>query len=222
MKISQKRQLDRFKRALEFVDKHAKDFAPGGKLLSARDQLKDVVERAESNEAEPAESKGGRRVYRSDKLMALNALRAQLGRVSRTADIIAKQDPGFDNKFQMPDKRRKDELAQAAHRFIEEFPKVSDKFKEFEMGDDDVKKLQSALEDYEKVQSAPAAKPARSPRAAGSANPVIDEGIETLNTIDAIMHNKYDGNDKVLEAWQETSALEVTRRKRKNGKTDGE
>lgn len=214
MKISQKRQLDRFKRSLEFADKRAKDFASGARLLSARDELKDVVERAESNAADPAETKSGRRVYRSDKLVALNALRAQLGRISRTADIIERQDPSFDNKFQMPDKRRKDELAKAAHRFIEELPKVSNKFKEFEMGDEAVQKLQSALEDYEKVQSAPAAKPARSPRNA-STNPVIDEGIQLLNTIDAIMHNKYDGNDKVLDAWQEASALEVTRRKRK-------
>ncbi len=216
MKISQKRQLDRFKRGLEFVDKHAKEFAPGARLLNARDELKDVVEQAESNDANPAEQKGGRRVYRSDKLMALNALRAQLGRISRTADIIAKQDPGFDNKFQMPDKRRKDELAQAAHRFVAEFPKVSGKFKEFEMDDDAVEKLKSALEDYEKVQSVPAAKPARSPRTATSSNPTIDKGIELLNTIDAIMHNKYDGNDKVLESWEATSALEVTRRKRKS------
>lgn len=219
MKISQKRQLDRFKRSLEFVDKHIKDFDSGARLLSAREELKDVVARAESNAAKPVEGKIGRRVYRSDKLVALNALRAQLGRVSRTADIIAKRDADFDNKFEMPDKRRKDELAQAAHRFIEELPKVADKFKPFEMGEEDVQKLQNALDDYEKAQAEATAKPARSPRTASSANPLIDEGIELLNTIDAIMHNKYDGNEKVLENWEQVSALEVTRRKRKNGKT---
>ena len=54
MKISQKRQLDRFKRSLDFMDKQAKDFAPDSKALKSRDQLKDVIARAESNSSEMA------------------------------------------------------------------------------------------------------------------------------------------------------------------------
>lgn len=218
MKISQKRQLDRFKRSLEFLDKHAKEFAPGSRMLSARDELKDVVGRAEANNTEPTEGKIGRRVYRSEKLVALNALRAELGRISRTADIIAKNDSSFNNKFEMPDKRRKDDLAEAARRFIQEMPKVSGKFHPFEMGEANVQKLQSALADYERVQTEPANKPARSQRTASSSDPVIDEGIELLNTVDAIMHNKYEQGDKEMAKWKEVSTLEVTRRKRKSGK----
>lgn len=216
MKISQKRQLDRFKRSLDFMEKHTKDFAPNSKALKTQEQLKDVIARAESNVPESNPTKPGRRVYRSDKLVALNALRAELSRVSRTASLVAGGDEGFKNTFQMPDKRRKEELASAARHFIKEFPKVSAKFEQFEMHADDIEKLKTALEGYEAVQTRPAAKPARSPRMASSTNPLINEGIELVDALDIMMINKYNGQDEVMSRWKDASTLEVTRRRRKN------
>ena len=216
MKISQKRQLDRFKRSLDFMEKHSKEFAPNSKAMKASNQLKDVIARAESNTPENGATKAGRRVYHSDKLMALNALRAELDRISRTASLVEAEDESFKNTFQMPDKRRKDELVKAAHHFIEEFPKVSAKFGEFEMNSEDVDKLKSALDAYEKVQATPAAKPTRQPRAVTAPNTTIGQGIGLIETLDIIMHNKYNDNSEVMDAWKESSALEVTRRRRKS------
>ena len=220
MKISQKRQLDRFKRSLEFIEKHTKDFAPNSKAIKAGEQLKEVVERAESNVPDINSTKPGRRVYRSDKLVALNALRAELSRISRTASLVEGEDKGFKNTFQMPDKRRKDELANAARQFIEDFPKVSDKFEQFEMHADDIEKLKTALEGYDAVQAQPAAKPARSPRSASSTNPLINEGIELVDALDVMMGNKYNEKSETWDQWQNASALEVTRRRRKNKSGD--
>ena len=220
MKISQKRQLDRFKRSLDFMDKQAKDFAPDSKALKSRDQLKDVIARAESNSSEMGATKPGRRVYHSDKLVALNALRAELSRVARTASLIEASDDSFKNSFVMPDKRRKDQLAKAATHFIEEFPKVSDKFKEFEMKSEDIDDLKSALEAYQQVQSAPVAKPARQPRTPTAPNPTIGEGIELVEALDIMLANKYNGNDEILDTWKEASTLEITRRRRKNKTID--
>ena len=220
MKISQKRQLDRFKRSLEFMEKHAKDFTPNSKALNAQAQLKDVVIRAESNSSEGNATKSGRRVYHSDKLVALNALRAELSRISRTAALVEAEDKGFKNTFGMPDKRRKDELAKAARHFIEAFPKVSAKFEQFEMEADDIEKLKAALGDYEQVQSTPAGKPARTPRTSSSSNPVISEGIDLVEALDVILGNKYSNNNEVFNEWRESSALEVTRRRRKSKGND--
>ncbi len=220
MKISQKRQLDRFKRSLEFMEQHTADFAPDSKAIEAKEQLKDVIGRAESNVPENNLTKTGRRVYRSDKLDALNALRAELSRVSRTAQLVANADEGFKNTFEMPDKRRKDELAKAAHHFIKEFPKVSAKFKQFEMDADDVEKLKSALAAYEQVQTVPPAKPTRTTRVPSSANPVINEGIELVDALDVMLANKYNGKTEVMNEWKEVSTLEVTRRRRKNKNSD--
>lgn len=215
MKISQKRQLDRFKRGVEFMQKHGKDFSPGSEALKTTGQLKDVLAGAETNLSEGNATKPGRRVYRSDKLVALNALRAELDRISRTAALVAAKNESFDNTFQMPDKRRKDDLAKAARHFIEQFPKVSAKFKAFEMDESNVQKLKSALEDYEQVQATPAEKPDRQTRTPTSPNPTLAEGIALMNALDVIIGNKYRENSEVMENWKEVSALEVTRRKRK-------
>ncbi len=220
MKISQKRQLDRFKRSLDFVDKHAKDFASSSQALKARDRLKDVIARAESNTAESAVTKPGRRPYNSDKLKALNALRGELDRFAKTATLIKNMDEGFDNTFQMPDKRRKDELVKAAHQFVENFPKVSAKFKEFEMEAKDLNKLKSALETYENIQVVPVAKTERKQRTPAAPNPTIGEGIELIETLGIIMGNKYEKESEAFAAWKEAEALEVTRRKRKNKSSD--
>ena len=220
MKISQTRQLDRFKRSLDFMQKHAKDFSPDSQAIQTQNQLQDVIARAESNTSENNPSKPGRRVYQSDKLAALNSLRAELGRISRTAMLIAARDESFDNTFQMPDKRRKDELANAARHFLEEFPKVSAKFKNFEMGENDVQKLKNALETYEQAQAVPAAKPARQQRTASAPNPTIAQGIDLVDALDVIMDNKYNEDPQTLDAWKKVSALEVTRRPRKNKNAD--
>lgn len=220
MKISQKRQLDRFKRSLEWMQKHGKNFSPDSEAMNTTNQLKDIVALAESNVPESGATKSGRRVYRSDKLMALNALRTELGRISRTAALVASKDESFNNVFAMPDKRRKNELAQAARHFIEEFPKVSDKFKGFEMNSDSLDKLKSALAVYDQVQATPATKPERQTRTPAAPNPTIAQGIELVDALDVILGNKYSENSEVLDEWKETSALEVTRRQRKNKKAD--
>ena len=220
MKISQTRQLDRFKRSLEFMKNHAKDFSPNSEAIQTQKQLQNVVENAQSNALETNAAKPGRRVYHSDKLMALNSLRAELGRISRTAALIASKDESFNNTFQMPDKRRKDDLAAAARHFIEEFPKVSAKFKSFEMDEGDVEKLKKALEAYDQSQAAPAAKPKSGPRTPAAPNPIIAQGIELVDALDIIMDNKYNEKSDVLGQWKEVSALEVTRRPRKNKNAD--
>lgn len=220
MKISQTRQIDRFKRSLDFMQKHAKDFSPDSQAIQTQNQLQDVVTRAESNVSENSPVKSGRRVYQSDKLTALNSLRAALGRISRTATLIAARDEGFNNTFQMPDKRRKEELAKAARHFIEEFPKVSDKFKTFEMEEGDVQKLRNALEAYEQAQSASGAQPANGTRTPATPNPTLAQGIALVDALDIIMDNKYDEDQPTLDAWKKASALEVTRRPRKNKNAD--
>ena len=116
----------------------------------------------------------------------------------------------------MPDKRRKDQLAKAATHFIEEFPKVSDKFKEFR---DEIRGTstisRARLEAYQQVQSGPVAKPARQPRTPTAPNPTIGEGIELVEALDIMLANKYNGNDEILDTWKEASTLEITRRRRK-------
>ena len=220
MKISQKRQLDRFKRSLDFVDKQAKDFAASSQALKARDRLKDVIARAEATPAEGATVKPGRRPYNSEKLRALNALRGELDRFSKTAMLIKNMDESFDNSFQMPDKRRKNELVKAARHYIAEFPKVSDKFKDFEMDSSDLDKLKNALDTYENIQTVPAEKPERKPRTPAAPNPIIGEGIDLVEALDIIMGNKYEKDSKQYAAWKEAETLEVTRRKRKNKNAD--
>ena len=204
------------RRSLDFIEKRAKDFDADAPALEVRNQLKEVITRAESDASQPAPTKTGRRVYRSDKLVALNALRYELTRVSRTASLIESRDESFDNSFQMPDKRRKDELAKAARHFIEQYPKVSAKFAKFELKEPDVEKLKSALEAYEQVQAAPTAKPARQPRTPAAPNPTIAQGIDLVEALDVIVRNKYDNNDEVKTDWDAASTLEVTRRRRKN------
>lgn len=220
MKISQKRQIDRFKRSLEFMKNHQKDFSPNSQAIETQKLLKDVIDRAESNVSETSATKPDRRVYNSDKLTALNNLRAELGRISRTASLIASKDESFDNTFQMPDKRRKNDLAEAARHFIQEFPKVSDKFKSFEMDKNNVEKLKSALENYEQSQIVPEVKPERGPRKTTTPNPIVAQGVELVDALDVIMDNKYNENSDVLNQWKEVSALEVTRRPRKNKNAD--
>lgn len=216
MLANHQRQVLRFQRSIEFVEKHNNEFAPGSRALSLANQLKEVVgqlgvvpEKKKSVKSDaPA----------SGKLAALNALREELGRIARTAKTIQDHNPDFNNTFILPDKRRKEELAKAAQQFIKDAKASLKDFKEYEVKDNFLDVLQEKLDAYNQSQAVSAPSRQGSGASLSETGVIVQKGAGALDALDVIMHNKYEKTDPLLSEWKSASGAEVVKRKTKKDK----
>lgn len=218
MRFYHRRQFDRYERCLEFIEKHQNEFGPKSLALKLKDQLQGVVDELSKTSASTAKAP---RVSNSQKQKANNDLRTILNRIARTANAIEKQDEKFKNTFQLPDKRRKNELADAARKFLKDGAKEKSAFESFDMPDGFLDDLKSKLDAYESAQGA--SKPA--PKA--KANPegdsgIIGKGTEIMESLDTLMDNKYHDNEATLGEWHQASGVEVVKRGSRKKKTGDE
>jgi hypothetical protein len=183
-----------------------------------RDQLKDVVSGFKSAEKEPKATGSKTRSYTSAKLAALNALREDLVAIARSAEVISGSDSNFKNSFILPDRRRKNELANAARQFIRDAAPIKAEFLALEMNENFLDRLQSRLDAYEAAQKGQKSTSGERPAATDALSSLAADGARILEVLDVVVRNKYSGQTDVLGAWEEASALEFTPRRKKAGK----
>lgn len=215
MTILQQRQYSRFERTIRFIDQHAGEFASGAKALSVGEELKDVVSNFEAAGKEQKSTGNGTRSYTSAKLTALNALREDLVAISRTADVIASSNPKFKNTFTLPDRRRKNELADAARQFIKDAKSSKAEFEALEMRPDFLEQLKTRLDAYEAAQSGQGTPAGQKVVATDALSDLVVRGATLVDVLDVIVQNKYRGQEERLNEWAEASALEFTPRRKK-------
>ncbi|HEX8464517.1 MAG TPA: hypothetical protein VF627_07850 [Abditibacterium sp.] len=183
-----------------------------------RDQLKDVVSSFKSASKEPKATGAKTRSYTSAKLAALNALREDLVAIARSAEVISAGNPGFKNTFILPDRRRKNELAQAARQFIKDAEPLKAEFQALEMKENFLEQLQTRLDAYEAAQSGQSSPATERPGATDALSGLVADGSKILNVLDVVVRNKYSEQADVLAAWEEASALEFTPRRKKGSR----
>ncbi len=218
MTIYQKRQRDRFDRSVKYIDAHQSEFSAGSKALSLRDDLKGTLSEFGAAEEQPKAPGTSARSYNSPKLKALNALREDLVAISHSAQVIAKGNPKFKNTFELPDRRRKADIADAARQFIKDATPLKAEFMALEMQPDFLDRLQERLNTYEAAQIG--SKPEKGTRTAptDAVSKLITSGMETLDALNVVVRNKYRGDEKALNSWQSASDVESTPRRKKGEK----
>ncbi len=217
MTIFQQRQHNRFDRSVKYIEARKSDFASGSKALSLRDDLKSII--SEFSAAKQQPKPAGSRSYTSAKLTALNALREDLVAIARSAEVIARSNDKFKNTFILPDRRRKNELADAARQFIKDAQPVKAEFVSLEMSEDFLSQLQERLSAFEATQSGQTASKGEKTVATDAISTLIGRGSQALDILDVVMRNKYRGNTEAIKAWEEASSLEFTPRRKKGEKT---
>lgn len=219
MRFYHRRQFERYQRCLDFISQHSKEFGSKSQAFKLKDQLQGVVdELSQSSQSAPKIT----RTSSSQKQKANNDLRSALNKIARTAIAIAKADSGFKNTFQLPDKRRKNELAEAARQFLKDGEKSKSQFEDFHMREDFLGDLQAKLDAYEAAQGAskPAAKGPKANPEGDSAT--IAKGTDIMESLDTLMDNKFHNNESMLGEWHKASGIEIIKRGSRKQKSGGE
>lgn len=220
MTIYQDRQKNRIERSVKYIDDRQGDFASGSKALTLRDELKSMLGEFSAAGQEPKVAGKGSRSYTSAKLSALNALREDLVAIARSAEVIAAGNSKFKNTFILPDRRRKNELAEAARQFIKDAGPIKDEFLALEMKPNFLEQLQTRLEAYETAQGGGGQKPEKGARvvATDAVSTLVSRGSLALDVLDVVVSNKYSEDEAALKAWKEACTLGFTPRRKKGEK----
>lgn len=218
MTIYQQRQYNRFDRSVKYIDSHQSEFAAGSKALSLRDDLKGLLSEFSAAERQPKASGAGSRSYTSAKLSALNALREDLVAIARSAEVIAAGNSKFKNSFMLPDRRRKNELADAARQFIKDAGAVKAEFLALEMAPNFLEQLQERLDGYQAAQSGQGSARGERVVATDAVSTLVSRGSLALDVLDVVIRNKFRGNADALKAWEAACSLEFTPRRKKGEK----
>ena len=211
-----KRRYDSFKRAQTFRDDHATDFAAGSVALAnftIIDQVVAGLDKAKAGQVTNANT---------SKETLLNAVRLDIQNITRTAAAIDQDEPGFADKFHPPKAYNPTAILTAADALLLQLavqPSDSNavkaakaalvaKFVAHEMSADFVSDLQAdrqAITDTDKAMESDS-----EDRVGNTAaiSPLIQQGMKALNTLDAIMHNKYSAQPDKMAAWNSASHIE--------------
>ncbi len=218
MRFYHRRQFERYQRCLDFIAQHQKEFGPKSQAVKLKDQLQSVVdELSKSSESSPKTP----RTTNSQKQKANNDLRGALNRIARTASAISQHDEGFNNTFQLPDKRRKNELADAARKFLKDGEKAKGAFESFDMREDFLEDLKTKLDAYEAAQGSTKTAPKTKANPEGD-SATVAKGTQIMESLDTLVENKFHNNESMLAEWQQVSGVEIIKRGSRKKKSDGE
>ena len=208
MRFYHRRQFERYQRCLDFIAQHQKEFGPKSQVGKLKDQLQGVVsELSKSSETSPKVA----RTTNSQKQKANNDLRGALNRIARTASAIAKHEEGFKNTFHLPDKRRKNELADAARKFLKDGEKAKAAFESFDLREDFLVDLKTKLDAYEAAQGATKTVVKTKVNPEGD-SAIVADGTQIMESLDTLIGNKFHNNEAVLVQWEKASGVEIIKR----------
>ena len=198
------RRYDMFGRVHTFGQDHTADFAPGSKAAGHFATLAQTITDLDTAKAG---QDGG---TATAKAVLFDALRLDLQNIARTARAIAETQPGFADKYRLPDNPSQTALLTTADAVVQELaqPGIPAKFLAYEMPadfvqdlKDDLAAIRSADDDMESDDQSGVASTAAVGR-------LIRAGMAEVTQLDAIMRNKYARTPDKLRAWQSASHIE--------------
>jgi erythromycin esterase-like protein len=217
-----KRRYDAFKRIQTFGSDNAADFTATSLAKASFDSIDEVITGLD-------EAKAGQVASANTSMdTLLNAVRLDIQNITRTAAAIDQDEPGFADKFHAPKAYNPMALLTTADAFLLQLtiqptdsPAVKTaktalvaKFVAHEIDAAFVTHLQA---DRKAIVDTQAAMESGSEDRIGNTaviNPLIQQGMKALNTLDAIMHNKYSAQPEKLAVW--TSASHIERDPKRN------
>jgi hypothetical protein len=198
------RRYEMFGRVQTFGKDNAADFPAGSKAAGHFASLAQVLKDLDT---EKAQQGGG---TATAKEVLFDALRLDLQNITRTARAIAAAEPGFADKFRLPDSPGQTALLTAADAFVLELDKagVAAKFTAYELPADFVQDLKDDLAAIAGADTAMESDDQEGVASTAAVGRLIKAGMAEIAQLNAIMHNKYARNPDKLRAWQSASHIE--------------
>lgn len=216
MNNRENRRQEMFGRVQTFGQQNAADFAAGSTALTNFASLTTVI-----NNLTPA--KAGQKPGRDTSAeVLLDAIRLDIQNITRTAAAIDQTQPGFADAFRPPTQFNPGGILATADKFIQQLAvQAGDspatqtakaalvaKFVAHEMAVNFVSAMQADRAAYSADTTQRETKREGGVGNTATIGSLIAQGMQIVNTLDAIMHNKYASQPAKMAAWLTAAHIE--------------
>jgi hypothetical protein len=215
MTHNETRKYEMLVRVREFGEAHRDLFPASTKgavaLATVAEAVTKLTDHADSkNQSAEAE----KQVKTAARETLLNRLRA----ISRTARMIGRETPGFQNRFRLPkpSKQTDQSILSSGRNFCKEAAAEKARFLELGMRDTFVEDLGKLVETFgAAILDHEAGRDDQTAAQAGITS-ALTEGLEAVKTLDTIVANQLQGNPVVMAVWERDRKVDHSRRTRKS------
>ncbi|HYY55896.1 MAG TPA: hypothetical protein VE842_01125 [Pyrinomonadaceae bacterium] len=209
MNDAETRRYETFINVREFGLARPSQFPAASLAAELLTRLRTVIDDIERNDS--AFSSGRRTAQQGSrtKSVARDELRNALEAISRTARSMALTTPGLEDKFRVPRRRLKDqELLSIARSFAADAAPLEAEFVRRGMPERFLDFLGEDIEDFERAINQTIL--ARETHVAANAaiDDLIEDGMNIVRELDAIMRNTFADDPATLAAWTSASHIE--------------
>jgi hypothetical protein len=160
--------------------------------------------------------RGTAREGTASKAVAREALRDELEAIVRTARAMALDSPGVDDKFRLPRNNGDQAMLNAARAFLKDAAPLKADFTKHDMPDDFLDDLQADIEAFEEaIRDHEAGKDTHVAARAGI-EAAIDNGLDAVRRLDAIVPNRLRNDPKTLALWERARRVEYRSSRTRN------
>ena len=177
----------------------------GGQLFI---NLGEIIAELNAHAATQVSGFGAAQGATSNRAVTRQALRDAMRAIARTAEAIAHDTPGFDDKFRMPPPGNDSALLHAARAFAANAAPVSARFISHELPADFLADLNTDIANFEAAISQHNTGVVTHVTAGISIDELIADGLVIVKKLDAIVRNKYADDAATLGEWTSASHTE--------------
>jgi hypothetical protein len=185
----------------------------GGGLFTEMGQ---VVIRLEHLGANQVSSTGATHQSTGSKSAARSALKATLDAMNLTANAMAHDTPGLEDKFRRPRAKAAQALLNAAQAFLDDALPLKAEFIKYGMGADFLDELAGEISDFKQAASDRHTHGQAGVSTRADLEAAIEDGLRLRQKLDAVVRNTVRGNPALLAAWESASHIEQPSRKRRS------
>jgi hypothetical protein len=208
-------QLQTYRRMHEFCGSRSSEFAPASLATHLFTDLSASVTDLTNLAAAQTSGDGAARAGTQLRLDARDDLRGRLKAMNRTANAIAIEVPGLNNKFRIPRGDNDEELMAAARAAAADAPAFSSHFMAHEMPATFIDDLKTSIANFGKAMNEQSSAIGDRVGSRAGLEKVLDNLMIIRRKLDPIMRNKYVDDPATLAERERASHIERPAKKKK-------
>jgi len=196
----------------DFGAENTADFPAGSAGANNFASVGAAADEMEQSGAAQTSGASGQATMQKD--VALAELREDLRAINRTARALAVDDSAIGEMFRMLSGNNEQNLLAAARTFLTNAAPLKNQFIEYGLPADFLDDLQSDITAFEQAASGKSTATGEKVSATASIGNAVQNGLEGLRRLQAIVPNKYRDNPAKLAAWTSASHVERAAKKK--------
>ena len=208
MTDKENRKYQMFVRVRNFSTAHAADFAVNSLAAQLIAALVVVITRLDGLIAAQSSGRGAAREGTSSRAAARAALRDHMEAIARTARTLARNTPGLDEKFRVPQESNDQHLIAAGRAFARDGVPLAAQFIALEFPPDFIEELNEDIADLEAAIDHHNTAVGGHVGARMAIDAAIEQAADIVRQLDTIIRNKYRNDPAILAEWVSASHTE--------------